>query len=227
MSKYSLPFILCAQKFSLLFVLAFTTANASPLNETNSTVCSPLVGTCEYYDCVEKNLISCGETGYTIGYGKFYCEKFKAVLPQPVFSNHERELFPVDWHLWLQKTAICLHSAIDNHIATTEMQTCENLRNAAFKSHASCYTSDDSFCFLPPQQIAQIGGIISLRGFSQPETILQVQQTANICVQQVNNRISVENSLQNKIELTIYKNAWSLIAHDPEKSFQDLQEKAQ
>jgi hypothetical protein len=178
----------------------------------SATMCAHLVGTCEYYDCVENELLACGSRGYTLSYGKFYCEKFEAVRPRSHITPHERELFPVEWEQWLSKTANCLHSAIDNYFEANPFPTCNALRESAFASHASCYTSGDSFCFLPPRQIANIGRIISVRGFSRPETIAQVSETAAICVQQIDNRIRVETSPLSRLELSTYRNAWALIA---------------
>jgi hypothetical protein len=94
---------------SLLIVSVFALKSAS------ATDCAPLIGTCEYYQCVERQLLSCGQTGYTMGYGYYYCKKFEAVHPRPFLTPHEKELFPVEWGEWLSKTAQCLHSAIDDY----------------------------------------------------------------------------------------------------------------
>jgi hypothetical protein len=176
------------------------------------STCSALIGTCAYYDCVENELLACGGKGYTLAYGKFYCKKFEKVRPISHITPHERELFPVDWHPWLQKTAHCLHSAIDNYLDENPAATCSALREAAFASHAPCYTEGDSFCFLPPRQVANIGRMISVRGFLTSETRSQVSQTARICVNQIDERLRIETSPLSRLELATYRNTWELIA---------------
>ncbi len=175
--------------------------------------CASLIGTCDYYQCVEREVLRCGETGYTMGYGYYYCKKFEAVRPRSFLTPHEKELFPVEWPAWLAKTARCLHSAVDEYLSSVPQEgSCEDLREVAFASHANCYTSEESFCFLPPRQIANIGNIISVRGFFERETREQVQQTAAICVQQIDARLKTEASPLNRMELSVYRNSWLLLA---------------
>ncbi len=199
--------------------LALTLICCSASAFAQSSSCGHLIGSCEYYTCVENDLISCGENGYTLGYGYHYCQNFRSYHPSQSIDAHEKELFPVDWNHWLDKTANCLHSAIDHYLINSDNATCTNLRLAAFESHATCYTSEDSFCFLPPQQIAHIGAIISAHGFLQPETLQQVSQTATICVKQINERLSHETSIRNTIELSLYRDAWNILAQHPQTEF--------
>lgn len=197
---------------SMFLVFLSLVLSERALAQAEPTTCSSLIGTCEYYDCVEHELLACGSEGYVLGYGKRYCEKFAQVRPLPHLTPHEKELFPVEWNSWLQKTAQCLHSAIDDYFLEGSSRSCSTLRSAAFASHAHCYTTGDSFCFLPPRQVANIGSIISVRGFSQAETRRQVAETAAICVQQIDSRLEHESSPLNRLELTAYRNSWSLIA---------------
>jgi hypothetical protein len=194
-------------------ILTLTLASVCSPTFANASECASLVGTCDYYQCVERELLSCGETGYTLGYGYYYCKKFESVQPWPFLTPHEKELFPVEWGPWLAKTARCLHSTVDEYLSSASgAASCEGLRAVAFASHANCYTSEDSFCFLPPRQVAHIGNIISVRGFSERETREQVQQTAAICVQQLDDRIKAEESPLNRVELNAYRKSWQLLS---------------
>lgn len=194
------------------FVVIGVVSMCASLANASGTQCAQLIGSCEYYECVEAQLLSCGDGGYIMGYGHHFCKKFDAVVPRAHINAHEKDLFPSEWESWLDKTAFCLHSAIDNHLGSNPQSTCESLREAAFASHAGCYTQGESFCFLPPRQVANIGKIISVRGFSQRETRRQVAQTADICVRQLDERIASERSALNRIELSSYRNLWSVVA---------------
>ncbi len=96
--------------------------------------CTPLIGSCEYYLCREKNH-SCGDNGYYVGFAYKYCMNSKNILNSRMSKNGVR---------WSNAVAQCLRNSVDK-IAYDE--SCENVKTKAIDDHAVCY-SDAGFCDL-------------------------------------------------------------------------------
>ena len=92
---------------------------------------------CSYYpDCVEAEY-QCGPSGYPLGYGLKYCNKF--------VDNFD--LYDADGQAWIEGTLICLKEALLPLVLDNTGQTCSSLSDYAFNSHVDCYV-DNGFCGL-------------------------------------------------------------------------------
>ncbi|MHB1057967.1 MAG: eCIS core domain-containing protein [Rhodanobacter sp.] len=127
--------------------------------------CSSLVGDCEFYRCRERRH-PCGATGYYLGYGYKYCERFSRLL---------RPRLPASGQRWLDKTKDCLQEHIDRHIPLDT--PCDAVKRSAFDSHPDCYVLS-GVCFLDPAQWLQIMGVID----PQDNDLKQMLSTGIDCI---------------------------------------------
>jgi len=118
---------------------------------------------CDYYtQCLEPKF-KCGPTGYPIGYGNKYCNKFLE------FFND----FTPEGQEWIGKTLLCLKNALIPVYESTKSITCSEIYNIAFDSHPTCYT-DSGFCnlFADPRI-----GFTTIKGLLK---VLEVKDMASI-----------------------------------------------
>lgn len=193
----------------MTFTLSLS-AHAQPVDS-----CSSLIGTCEYYSCVESERLSCGATGYPIGYGVNYCEKLSALEFHPARTALGALTFPGDGNLWRDEVRTCLQEEMDDYFATTKEASCEGLREFAFYSHPKCYTQATSFCELTVDSILKVGFTISPKDLLTSESLSQVATTAMICKQQISGRLQTEENPLVRLNLLKYQLVWSSIARDP------------
>ena len=107
--------------------------------------CTSLIGTCEYYQCVEKTE-QCGSKGYYLKFGKHYCEKYKN--DQAKYSEKGQE--------FLIKIRSCLQQGLElEHTNTNKYPKCDDALKFAVGTHKSCYTKY-GFCDLPSDDKARI-----------------------------------------------------------------------
>lgn len=107
--------------------------------------CSKLKDDCEYYLCIEK-IKHCGEKGYFINFGHYYCNKFEIELKNPS-SNLVN---------FLNDTRSCLIESIETIPIDTD---CRKFKKKAFKDHVSCYV-ESGFCELSSKHKRKIISII-------------------------------------------------------------------
>lgn len=179
--------------------------------------CTPLIGSCEYYSCVENNRVSCGPTGYPIGYGVNYCEKLSALEFHPARTSIGASTFPADGNVWRDSVRTCLQVEMEDHFAKTKDVSCEELNKFAFDSHPKCYTESPSFCELTVDSVVKVGLTISPVDLLTKQSLTQVAVTAGICTSQLNERIKTEKNLLVRMNLIKYRTIWNSIAVDPSK----------
>lgn len=135
-----------------------------------SEACLNPTGDCGFYsDCLE-NRNQCNSTGYALGYGKKYCEKFSA---QTRFSARGVK--------WVNDTRLCLQQHLLQFVQPDQPpMDCEEIMNAAFDSHPDCYTlTGDSICDLPLCEIELVlqtigeADLLSRRGLKQIASVAQ------------------------------------------------------
>src|SRR6187399_553833 len=100
--------------FMLATFLNLSLASAQPVVLDR---CSTLIGTCEYYSCVEEERISCGAEGYPLGYGVNYCEKLSALEFYPARTDLNQKVFPADGNAWRDEVRSCLQEEMDGYFA--------------------------------------------------------------------------------------------------------------
>ena len=92
---------------------------------------------CSFYpDCLEA-AYNCGPTGYPLGYGNKYCNKF--------LDNYV--IYDKDGQAWIDGTLLCLKEALVPLVEDTTGQTCKTVNDFAFASHVGCYVNN-GFCDL-------------------------------------------------------------------------------
>jgi hypothetical protein len=177
--------------------------------------CANLIGSCDYYACINQNRLSCGPKGYPLGYGKKYCEKFSAIDFPEAISTNQIKLFPGTGNIWRDNVRSCLQTKMESWFASAANKDCSSLRSFAFNSHPECYTDGPSFCELIPDNVVRIGLTIQVNDLFKAETIRQIQQTSRICVSQLDERISEEDRAAIRFQLAEYRKIWVLVAADP------------
>lgn len=197
---------------STLFSLVTSVISFSALA---SDRCQDLIGSCDYYACVEAERLSCGAKGYPIGYGQRYCEKFSAIEFYPSQAGGELAVFPAAGNDWRDEVRTCLQEEMEEYFLSEEPKDCSSLRAFAFNSHPRCYTSGPSFCALKPQSVIRIGLTIQAPDLLTPESLKQVRDTAQICVAQLQERMDGEDSFFVRWKLQEYQGIWRLVAANP------------
>ena len=105
----------------------------------------PGIASCEFYRCRERNAPRRGgPEGYYLGYGLKYCERF---------TRDVRPKLTKPGKVWVDTTRVCLMRFVDEHIPVGT--PCDQVRDAAFRSHAHCYLTH-GVCSLSPHDWSQI-----------------------------------------------------------------------
>ncbi len=177
--------------------------------------CAELIGSCEYYECIDQERLSCGDDGYALGYGKKYCERFSAIDFQENAPPFSGDFYPAKGNEWRDNVRSCLQVSMEAFFASDEAKDCSALRTFAFDSHPACYTGAPSFCELTPENIVRVGLTIQLNDLFKTESQKQIRDTARICVTQMDERIDSESQPWVRFKLAEYKKIWVLASADP------------
>jgi hypothetical protein len=162
------------------FPNVFPVVNASPSENSNSTLCSnPVRGQCSFYeDCLETRY-HCGPDGYPLGYGKKFCNKFNAA----------RDKFSQKGQIWMLDTMECLQRVlVPEATGPKEMggqggSPCDELRKKAFDSHAECYVQN-GVCTLSVKDWVEIVEVVDLKTlFGSWEALNEALQAATGCLE--------------------------------------------
>lgn len=196
-------------------------AQAAPLVVGDS--CTGLIGTCDYYACVERERLSCGAKGYPMGYGVNYCEKLSALEFSPAHTSLGAATFPADGNEWRDRVRTCLQVEMDDQFARKGDMSCSELKAFAFNSHPKCYTEESpSFCELTVESVLKVGLTIAPKDLLTKESLTQVTTTAGICSDQLSKRLETESNLLVRLNLMKYRSIWNAIAIDPAKVSEHL-----
>lgn len=135
----SLPSSLAAsQDFDLSGAAALVSRQNS---STAPSECSnPQPNDCNFYAQCMESRYHCGSTGYPIGYGQYYCNKF--VLDTSLLS-------PAG-DTWMTNVMLCLQRDLVPYAlgAGQGFSDCKALQDFAFSTHPACYV-DSGLCKLP------------------------------------------------------------------------------
>jgi outer membrane protein OmpA-like peptidoglycan-associated protein len=128
--------------------------------------CGRYVGSCEFYRCRQRRAPSSfPPTGYYLGYGLKYCERF-STRTRPRLSHAGQR--------WVDMTLYCLQAWIHSHLRyDTDPDT---VKASAFRSHPDCYVQS-GLCFLSPADWLEIWNTID----SADNDLRQVLATAVYC----------------------------------------------
>ena len=104
----------------------------------SASQCSDLIGTCEYYQCLEEQE-KCGEDSYYIEFGLHYCRKYQA--KEYKYTSQGKE--------FLSNIRTCLQEELEREIIRAgELPKCSKIEKFAVATHKTCYKQYD-FCSLP------------------------------------------------------------------------------
>lgn len=200
-----------------LFLLACGTKESSQLKDSRASLdkCSDLVGTCEYYRCVENERISCGETGYPLGYGERYCQILSGLDYPQAIGNYQNQLHPSNGNVWKVEVRECLQVEMERYFREELNPNCKDLRAFAFNSHPLCYTGTTSFCDMNPFAIATVGLNIAPKDLASAESLKQVKDTADICIRHFDKRLANESGFFLKLDLIKFRTLWQTIRLTP------------
>jgi hypothetical protein len=121
------------------------------------------IETFTFYEVYDQWLGPWGESGYPLGYGKYYNVQFTS--NQPLMHNPNTRQ-------WVERTTVCLQNALIA-LAVARYQegtlaaiTEQEVREAAFNSHVSCYVrSGLSLVLMTDPLMIAIIGMIPIREF--------------------------------------------------------------
>lgn len=133
---------------------------------------NPAENSCTFYsDCLEKK-VQCGPSGYPIGYGAKYCQKF----------TDAKGDFSALGRAWITKTMLCLQRALVPYATGEQQGTCAKIKEFAFGTHPGCYVSS-GVCALPPSDWEIVIKTVSLKElFGSVDALKATLQTAKDCV---------------------------------------------
>lgn len=99
----------------------------------HSAPCDKPVGDCQWYEqCLQARYPTCtGASSYALSFGMRFCERFKENFNN--FSPAGQE--------WLTKVGPCLQYAMLPYMESNSSMTCDEVKKAAFETHAPCYVS--------------------------------------------------------------------------------------
>jgi len=84
-----------------------------------------------YYNCLAVQYPCDGQAGYALGYGEKFCNLYKQNLP----------LFSADGQTWISAVRKCLQVQLAPilRFCSQPPYTCDEVKQAAFRTHAPCY----------------------------------------------------------------------------------------
>ncbi|KAJ7647774.1 hypothetical protein FB45DRAFT_894387 [Roridomyces roridus] len=118
------------------------------------TCLNPPPDTCTFYpNCLESRY-HCGPTGYPLAYGLHFCSLFQS----------KRALLTSAGQAWMIATMHCLQLALvpDALGLPNATQTCGELEDKAFGTHAQCYVENGGICKLPPEDWLAVLDIVDI-----------------------------------------------------------------
>ncbi|KAK2187429.1 hypothetical protein NP493_165g00017 [Ridgeia piscesae] len=170
----------CLSVRVVLHISVLTTLlSAVAISQASSSIeCLDLAerGECDFYKCLEKTH-RCGHTGYALGYGFRYCDRFTVHFHR-LTSEGQR---------WMSAVRKCLMKELLEYYMTAADKTCGTIKTFAFLSHPPCYVkSGPGFCSIitDPRNYDALYRGYQLKDFVGDDWKVvwrQVQQTAFRC----------------------------------------------
>lgn len=122
-----------------------------------------------FYECAEETL-QCGPSGYLIGYGKKYAERYYRKT-RPWMSAAGRE--------WIDDVVVCLQ--IELRASIDSATSCADVRTIAFDSHPDCYLGA-GFCELPFFDWLAVFATVDATDWFSADALRQVREVAQSCL---------------------------------------------
>ena len=121
-----------------------------------SSICkNPPLHNCDFYaTCLEKAK-PCGASGYALGFGKKYCDRYFADTG-----------FSAKGVAWVSRVGNCLQRALLKYgdPSNPPKESCQQIYSIAYKSHPSCYVDGyPGICDLSFSDMANIRNVIDIK----------------------------------------------------------------
>ncbi|HAZ14896.1 MAG: hypothetical protein A2X86_21200 [Bdellovibrionales bacterium GWA2_49_15] len=156
----------------------------SPSWSFDSTCSRPTDLSCEYYSRCVENYLACGADGYSIGYGKRYCQRFLDTS----YSTYQGDL-------WRDETLLCLQRELSLFVffSPYEIKSCSTIKKYAYETHANCYVRPNrgrpelSICYLSPLDVKLTTQNLRAVDVLRWNGLKQMAQVAKLCLELLNN----------------------------------------
>lgn len=155
----------------MMYIFVFTILSVSA---TDNPACG--IHDCQWYRSCLDAKYPCDSTGYALGYGEKYCQKYA----------DNSDLFTPTGNTWQLGVRVCLQKVLQKkYIDQNPKASCEQIRNFAFDSHPTCYL-DEGVCKLGLSDWIGIykvvcGGILCPDQITEVSTWKQAIQTGMGC----------------------------------------------
>lgn len=163
----------CDKNPDFCFDLVPSTSSCYPIAPAGCS--TPVPGNCSWYsNCLEPHY-HCGQNGYPLGYGNYYCLTYFDLCPS--MSAYGQK--------WCEVTRTCLISTGAQKLLqpSTPAYTCSQVKTISFDSHPVCYTQPEaSFCDLSPFDIRIVLKGFRVKDLLSLDTIRQMEKIAKICL---------------------------------------------
>lgn len=138
---------------------------------------------CSFYTCASndpkgaKNVLGCqagndgNKVNYFIDYGYKYCNRFCTQTYSHLSTRGKK---------WMNKTLVCLQTALQKGCSRGKCSTCVATKDYAFVSHAPCYVGS-GLCELPHSDMLKVGLTPDSKDLARQEGLLQAGQVAALC----------------------------------------------
>lgn len=149
---------------------------------------NPPVQSCNFYrECLE-DTYQCGNSGYALGYGEKYCNRFLSIEKK---LSEEGKLFNQLTRSCLQKKLIPILNLEFQKLIQIEKPLCSEILDYAFDSHPECYTEHDhSICFLNPvTDLPIIFSQYKTKDLLTQKSMKQMLQVAGACIGKIGDRL--------------------------------------
>ncbi|MCB0347873.1 MAG: hypothetical protein KDD37_03515 [Bdellovibrionales bacterium] len=141
--------------------------------------CNPQANSCGYYDQCLERAFPCEDNGYSLSYGKKYCQKYLSLNTENSVS-----LFSLSpkGKIWRDHTLLCLQEELHKQWLGSGFASCEDLTQYAFDSHPGCYTqSNPSFCDLKYSDWLLVTSVVDGRDLFSLKSAKQISKVALTC----------------------------------------------
>ncbi|MFO0608094.1 MAG: hypothetical protein U0324_33325 [Polyangiales bacterium] len=143
---------------------------AGPAYAAPGRCMAPVEDGCAFYRACLEGPHACGATGYALGFGEPLCYLFV----------QRRGEFSAAGQRWLRGVRTCLQRTLVE-LAARPSLTCDALADAAYASHAGCYTAaGNSYCDLPPEDMGRLA-VLLRPYFSDPRVTAQIRAVTDVC----------------------------------------------
>lgn len=142
---------------------------AGPTYPSAAACAEPVPDDCAFYRACLEAAHPCGADGYALAFGERLCHAFVA----------RRAEFTPAGQAWLREVRTCLQRALVP--LARPSGDCASLEDAAYASHAACYTAaGNSVCALPPADLGALTRVLA-PWLRDPRAVRQIGEVLRSC----------------------------------------------